>query len=168
LIKDQLRLFKGLQEALFLMLRYPNPGCRMMPAGPALGQIRWLSLDVEGCCFASETSSLTSGRFGWLRPRFSSLTAEPLNATYRLRRYLLYQATPTCARAREHNLLTFACYPLDMHLGEGIVKAKTSNHEDTNLPRRIADIARHRNHWEHSQRINASASSAIIGAVTSQ
>jgi hypothetical protein len=43
LVKDQWRLFKGLQEALFLMLQYPNPGSRMMPAGPALGQIRWLS-----------------------------------------------------------------------------------------------------------------------------
>src|ERR1700756_4448009 len=98
------------------MLRYPNSGCRMMPAGPALGQIVWLSLDVEGCCFDSETSSLTSGRFGWLRPRFSSATAKPLNATHLLRRYLLYQATPTFARAREHNLLTAACDPLDMHL----------------------------------------------------
>lgn len=77
-----------------------------MPAGPALGQIVAFLLDVEGCCFEFETSSLTSGRFGWLRPRFSSAAAKPLNATYLLRRYLLYQATPTYARPGEHNLLT--------------------------------------------------------------
>jgi hypothetical protein len=51
---------------------------------------------------------LTSGRFGWLRPRSDSLSAEPLNATHLLRRYLLYQLTPTCARAGEHNLLTIS------------------------------------------------------------
>jgi hypothetical protein len=56
--------------------------------------------------FDSRNFFLTSGRFGWLRPRSDSLTAEPLNATHLLRRYLLYQLTPTCARAGEHNLLT--------------------------------------------------------------
>jgi len=106
LIKDQLRLFTAFGRLCFLA-SVPESGFPNDARRTCLGaKLVATKLDVEESCFVSETSSLTSGRFGWLRPRSGSTSARPLNATHLLRRYLLYQVAPTCASAGEHNLLT--------------------------------------------------------------